>query len=88
MVVDNRSQERGRYLAGLRGFVNKIGDNLYRIKSASGNGEYVVKNEQGKWICECPDSTYRKQKCKHIFAAELLFSPLMSKIVSSVILHI
>lgn len=70
MVVDNRRQERGRYLAGLRGFVNKIGDNLYRIKSASGNGEYDVKNEQGKWACECPDSTYRKQKCKHIFAAE------------------
>jgi len=44
MVVDNRRQERGRYLAGLRGFVNKIGDNLYRIKSASGIGEYVVKS--------------------------------------------
>jgi len=45
MVVENGRQERGRYLAGLRGFVNKIGDNLYRIKSASGNGEYVVKSE-------------------------------------------
>jgi len=71
VVAENRRQERGRYLAGLRGFVNKIGDNLYRIKSASGNGiEYVVKSEQGKWVCECPDSIYRKQKCKHIFAAE------------------
>jgi hypothetical protein len=40
VVAENRRQERGRYLAGLRGFVNKIGDNLYRIKSASGNGKW------------------------------------------------
>lgn len=43
----------------------------YKVKSQSGNRWYLVVHEHHKWRCECPDHTYRKVICKHIYAAAL-----------------
>jgi len=49
----------------------KLGENLYLIKSQSGNGGYLVLNQNGEWRCECPDYKYRKVECKHIHSVKI-----------------
>jgi len=44
--------------------------NTFKVKSQSGNGQYVVTNGD-EWDCTCPDHVYRDEKCKHIWAVEL-----------------
>jgi len=39
----------------------------FKVRSQSGNGEYVVTNGVG-WDCTCPDHIYRQVECKHIIA--------------------
>jgi transposase-like protein len=45
----------------------------FKVKSQSGNGQYVVTNGK-EWDCTCPDHTYRKVVCKHIFAVRFWIS--------------
>jgi transposase-like protein len=63
-------QERGETIARLDGQIKRIDENLYLVKSQSGNGEYAVTRVCGDWLCQCPDNQYRKVKCKHIYAIE------------------
>jgi transposase-like protein len=42
----------------------------YKVKSQTGNGDYNVISSERGWQCSCPDSVYRREKCKHIFAVE------------------
>jgi putative transposase len=63
-------QERGRAIAQRGSQVTCIEENLFTVKSQSGNGEYAVSKVDGEWVCECPDNKYRNVKCKHIYALE------------------
>lgn len=62
---------RGQAIAQVESNVRRIDQNEYRVRSQSGNGEYIVVSTEAGWTCSCPDATFREQKCKHIFAVEL-----------------
>jgi putative transposase len=62
---------RGQTIAQTESNVRRLDSHEYRVKSQSGNGEYVVLSTEAGWTCSCPDATFREQKCKHIFAVEL-----------------
>ncbi len=62
---------RGWTIAQVEANVRRIDEHEYRVRSQSGNGEYVVLSTEMGWTCSCPDATFREQKCKHIFAVEL-----------------
>ncbi len=62
---------KGQTIAEVESNVRRIDQNEYRVKSQSGNGEYVVLSTELGWTCSCPDFIHREQKCKHIFAVEL-----------------
>jgi len=64
-------EERGEAIAKLSSQIQRVDEQIYTVKSQSGNGEYCVTKVCGEWICECPDNKYRHVKCKHIFAVEL-----------------
>lgn len=53
----------------------------YTVQSQTGVGRYTVVAMESGWTCECPDHTYRKAKCKHIWAVE--FSIELRKEVQS-----
>jgi len=61
---------RGSEIVNKNGQVKQIEAQTYRVRSQSGNGFYVVTNGEA-WDCTCPDHTYRKVKCKHIWAVEI-----------------
>jgi transposase-like protein len=67
-------QERGEAIAKLENQIRRIDANTYTVKSQSNNGEYHVSKSENGWICECPDHTYRRVRCKHIFAVEFSVS--------------
>ncbi len=52
------------------GQVEPIEGLTYHVNSQSGHGVYTVEKRHGVWECSCPDHTYRKTKCKHIWAVE------------------
>ncbi|HEV2138648.1 MAG TPA: DDE-type integrase/transposase/recombinase [Nitrososphaerales archaeon] len=62
---------RGEAIAKVESNVRRIDQNEYRVKSQSGNGEYVVLSTELGWDCSCPDHSIRQVKCKHIIAVEL-----------------
>jgi transposase-like protein len=62
--------ERGRQICDLGNQVRRLDENTYAVKSQSGNGEYQVRATEAGWLCTCPDSTLRGEKCKHTFAVE------------------
>lgn len=62
---------RGQAIAEVEANVKRVDKYEYRVKSASGKGEYQVIESELGWLCSCPDAIYRGQKCKHIFAVEL-----------------
>lgn len=51
-----------------------IGNDCYLMHSQSSDREYIVKNLDYRWTCECPDFEYRKLNCKHIFAVKFWLS--------------
>jgi putative transposase len=61
-------EERGEQIAHLTGQIQRVEENLYTVKSQSGNGEYCVTKVCGEWVCECPDNKFRHVVCKHIHA--------------------
>jgi transposase-like protein len=62
---------RGQEIARVDANVRRLDQNEYRVRSQSGDGEYVVLSTEAGWKCSCPDQTTRAIKCKHIFAVEL-----------------
>jgi|GEM_PF-3561164 len=44
--------------------------NLWLVPSQSGKGKYKVNTL--KQTCSCPDYDFRKQKCKHLYAVEII----------------
>jgi transposase-like protein len=61
-------EENGMTIAHLGGYVRRVDDNSYVVRSQTGNGEYQVISGELGWLCSCPDHMYRGQKCKHIWA--------------------
>ena len=44
----------------------------WKVKSESGNGNYVVSlSDQNEWGCSCPAWKFRMQECKHIIRVKL-----------------
>jgi transposase-like protein len=62
--------QRGRLICDLKTEVRRLDENTYAVKSQSGKGEYEVRAVESGWLCSCPDSTFRGEKCKHQFAVE------------------
>ncbi len=63
----------GQSIARQFGWVRRLSENQYKVHSQRKDFEYdVLSTEQG-WYCSCPDSVYRRQKCKHVHAVELSF---------------
>jgi len=61
---------RGSAIAKKNGQIRQLEAYTFNVKSQSRNGYYVVTNGE-EWDCSCPDHTYRKVKCKHIWAVEI-----------------
>jgi len=65
---------RGKAIAEAPNQITRIFDNLYEVKSQSGNGGYKVERNLVGWSCNCPDHIHRGVKCKHIWAVEISFA--------------
>ena len=66
---DAGRQRRGLAIAALtRIEKNRLG---YKIASQSGNGSYVVTPGEDPF-CTCPDFEKRGERCKHVYAVELI----------------
>ena len=63
--------ERGQAIAQVQDAILRVGENIYRVKSQSNNGDYRVDSTEIGWKCSCPDHVHRGVKCKHIHAVEL-----------------
>ena len=44
----------------------------WKVPSQSGRGHYTVQTDGSGGFCDCPDYELHKNKCKHVFAAELV----------------
>jgi len=71
MLTENPRQLRGLEIAETKeNQISRVNRATYRVRSQSGNGEYVVCLSEDEWRCECPDHKFRGVKCKHIWAVE------------------
>ncbi len=70
-MQENAREMKGQEIAKLETNVKRVDKFEYRVRSQSGNGEYQVIQSEFGWYCSCPDTTYRHEKCKHIFAVEI-----------------
>jgi len=68
-IVDEGRAMRGQAIYQ-QGQVESVDHLTYHVNSQSGHGVYTVEKLHGVWECSCPDHTYRKEKCKHIWAVE------------------
>jgi transposase-like protein len=67
-------KEKGQAIAEAPNQITRVFENLYKVKSQSGNGDYTVEQSLVGWACNCPDHVYRGVKCKHIWACEISFN--------------
>jgi transposase-like protein/DNA-directed RNA polymerase subunit RPC12/RpoP len=83
----NPRETRGLQIAKMKETqVNRVDENLYTVKSQSGNGEYTVYLVDSEWHCECPDHTYHHVKCKHLFAVDFSKS-LRTQVEGNRVIH-
>lgn len=62
-------EERARnLLANPHTHILRINDGHYQVKSLATNRIYNIISTESGWICNCPDSKYRKVTCKHAHA--------------------
>lgn len=71
--VHNERMLRGFAIVAQYGQIKQIEAHTFKVKSQSGNGQYVISNGKA-WNCTCPDHVYRKVVCKHIFAVRFWIS--------------
>lgn len=82
-------EERGRMIAQQSNQIQRLDDKFYKVSSQTGEGMYdVVRTNQFAmgWICDCPDCTHRKVKCKHIWAVEFSVA-LRNKVKRNVVIE-
>jgi len=69
MNPQNSREMKGKELVNS---VSRIDSTTYKVTSQScPEIEYDVISTESGWICSCPDSVYRRVKCKHAFGVEL-----------------
>lgn len=66
---NNERQEKGKQIA-LKSDLIRVSDYHYHVKSQTTKREYNVVKTNDKWVCDCPDHTFRNVCCKHIHAVE------------------
>ena len=82
VMKDNPRQARGLDILKDETAVQRIGhmkEHRFQVKSQSNGGYYIVTKQQNLWGCTCPDYTYRKNNCKHIYAVH--YQMKMQKLV-------
>ncbi len=85
--IEESREMRGQAIVQLEGQITRIDDNTYKVKSQSGHGVYtLIQTELDSWICNCPDATFRKVRCKHAFAV-IISCKLRNKVESSIVLE-
>lgn len=67
----NAREAKGEAIAREFGWVQRVDDHSYRVHSQRMDKEYQVEQTETGWACSCPDSTYRGEKCKHVWAVEI-----------------
>jgi len=65
-------EQRAFAILAKTGQIRKIDDSTYSVQSQSRKNSYIVKRFGYGWKCNCPDSVYRRMKCKHIHAVRYL----------------
>jgi putative transposase len=73
LTNNNERMVRGFAIISQYGQIQQPEAHAFKVRSQSGNGQYVVTNGK-EWDCTCPDHTYRKVVCKHIFAVRFWIS--------------
>lgn len=68
--IETPRQRRGKAIYESSNQIKRLGSETYRVKSQNGNGDYEVLKTEAGWMCSCPDHTYRRVQCKHIWAVE------------------
>ena len=67
----NEREQRGQSIAQNFGWVRRVDETSYMVHSQKLEKEYRVEQTETGWVCDCPDSTYRLLKCKHVWAVEI-----------------
>lgn len=70
MMIESPRQRRGHAIVNSGGQIERINTNTYRVNSQNGNDKYEIIKSIDGWMCSCPDHTFRRVKCKHIWAVE------------------
>lgn len=68
-MTENQREIKGKQIA-LKSDLIRVSDYHYKVHSQTTNRNYDVIKSNGKWVCNCPDSTFRKVCCKHTHAVE------------------
>jgi transposase-like protein len=87
-TLEQPRQVRGLTIVAIGEQIKRINKLSYKVKSQSNGIWYSVEKKYGKtgkekgiWTCACPDHSYRKVTCKHIYA--VLFSKQLRKKLAS-----
>jgi len=67
--MENSRKIRGFAILAQANTIRQVSANTFKVKSQSGNGEYVVTNGR-EWDCTCPDHINRLVECKHIWSVK------------------
>lgn len=88
-MQENLRELRGKLIADKPNAIQRLDERTYRVTSQSGNGTYLVRkarmNRTIGWVCECPDHTHRRVKCKHVWGVE--FSLALRKVVEPTVIE-
>jgi len=73
--LGNPRRIRAFGIVGQSNAIRQVEAHTFKVRSQSGNGEYVVTNGHGKYECSCPDFQYRVKEgkveaCKHSLAVK------------------
>lgn len=74
MQSQNLREVKGEAMAREFGFVQRLDETTYTVRSQTKDIAYTVRMGEFGWICSCPDSTFRGSKCKHVWAVEFSFA--------------
>jgi transposase-like protein len=83
--IDER-ELRGQSIAQNFGWVRRVDDTTYMVHSQRLDREYQVEQTETGWVCDCPDSSFRLLKCKHIWAVEISWT-LRKRVEQSLVIQ-
>jgi transposase-like protein len=84
-VLDQR-EIGGQSIAQNFGWVRRVDETTYMVHSQRLDREYSVNQTETGWICDCPDSSFRLVKCKHVWAVEISWT-LRQRVEQSVVIQ-